>query len=231
MSKVNSKRAKPVQVRVRRAPAWLNEAEIGGADVQVDVHQARRLRIAAAAAEAITLNGLDSTSLKYIARHMGFTTGVIQHYFDNKEQLLEFTKNHYIAKLLDEALQLYREAKGEARLQTLCEAILPLTAERRKIWELLIAFNGEVIGDAAMMKAQSAQYRRSVEIFAEAIAEQRGGEARACWADALGLVSLLEGLSYHLVFSSDGYATAKPLKLVASYIDTMILAPRRATRR
>lgn len=206
------------KVRTRRAPAWSTEAEIGGSNSGPDVHEARRLRIAAATAQAISEHGLGSASLKNIAKQMGFTAGVIQHYFDSKEQLLEFTKTYHIRKLIDEAAMGAAQKKGAARLQTLCQMILPLTPERRQIWELLIAFNGGVIGDREMMRAQSTQYRRSVDIFSQALAELRKCEPRSCLAEALGLISLVEGLSYHMIFSTDGYSEANPEQIISDYI-------------
>lgn len=206
------------KVRARRAPAWSTEAEIGGSSFGESVHEARRLRIAAAAAQAITEQGLGGASLKNIAKQMGFTVGVIQHYFDSKEQLLEFTKTYYIRKLIDEAAAAAAQKKGVARLRTLCEMILPLTPGRRQIWELLIAFNGGVIGDREMMRAQSTQYRRSVDVFSQAWAELKKCDAGSCLADALGLIALVEGLAYHVIFSTDGYSEARPLQIIADYI-------------
>jgi AcrR family transcriptional regulator len=206
------------KVRTRRAPAWSTEAEIGGSDFGESVHEARRLRIAAATAQAIGEHGLASASLKNIANQLGFTVGVIQHYFDSKEQLLEFTKTYYIRKLIDEAVAAGAQKKGVKRLHVLCEMILPLTPDRRQIWELLIAFNGGVIGDREMMRAQSVQYRRSVDIFSQAWAELKKCDVDSCLADALGLLALVEGLSYHMIFSTDGYSEAHPAQIIADYI-------------
>jgi len=215
------------KVRTRRAPAWSTEAEIGGSHSDEDVHEARRLRIAAATAQAIAQHGIGSASLKNIAKEMDFTAGVIQHYFDSKEQLLEFTKTYYIRKLIDEATSAGADKKGAPRLQALCEMLLPLTPERRQIWELLIAFNGGVIGDRDMMRAQASQYRRSVDIFSQAVAELKKCDAGSCLPEALGLISLVEGLSYHMIFSTDGYSEADPPQIIADYIGSISRARKR----
>ncbi len=198
--------------------------------MQADAFEARRLRIAASVADAIALDGLDGTSLKNIARRMGFTTGVIQHYFDSKDELLRFTKNQYMSNLMQNAFAAYRRAEGPDRLLALCEMLLPLTSERRRVWELAIAFNGEVIGNPQMMREQADQYRKSIELVRGAIAELRGGDTAECLISALGLVSLVEGLSYNLIFSVDGYPGVRPIEILSDYIDGIVFTRERRTR-
>lgn len=51
-------------------------------------HDARRIEIAEAACTTLLEVGLERTRLKDIAVSMGYTTGVLQHYFKSKEDLL-----------------------------------------------------------------------------------------------------------------------------------------------
>lgn len=49
---------------------------------------AKRAKIAQAACDVILRLGLAQASLAEIAREMGYTTGILRHYFANKEELL-----------------------------------------------------------------------------------------------------------------------------------------------
>ena len=50
---------------------------------------ANRREIASAACELVADGGLDSVSMRRIAKHLGATTGYISHYYADKEDLLE----------------------------------------------------------------------------------------------------------------------------------------------
>jgi AcrR family transcriptional regulator len=222
---VESRPTKMMKTRARRSGVWsqLNvDSELAG---EGDLHSPRRIRIAEATAQDIVRNGLEGTSLKTIARRLNLTTGAIQHYFDSKETLLEFTKRHYLSQMLSRATEAYNGQRA-ARLLTLCELILPLTPERVLAWKVLLGFSGQVIGNSKLMSTQIDLYSQSIDIFSRAIsAELRAGGRKGpidCRTEALGLISLIEGLAYHIVFSKDGYKGARPLRLVARYVDVCL---------
>jgi len=51
-------------------------------------HDARRNELAAAACEAIFLNGVEALKLTDVAEIAGYTTGALTHYFDSKDALM-----------------------------------------------------------------------------------------------------------------------------------------------
>lgn len=219
---MESRRIKNTKLRARRSGVWSEldaSADTTGDD---DLHSPRRIRIAEATAQDIVLHGLEGTSLKTIARRLDLTTGAIQHYFDSKETLLEFTKKHYLSRMLTDAVDAYQRRRT-SRLLTLCEQILPLTADRVLTWKVLLAFSGKVIGNSKLTRTQIDLYSQSIDLFSDAIAAELGacgrGEAVDCWAEAVGLISFIEGLAYHIVFSKDGCKRAQPLQLVARYLN------------
>ncbi len=50
----------------------------------------RRLEVAQAAWRVIVREGLDRTSMRAIAQELGSSTGVVTHYFRDKEELILF---------------------------------------------------------------------------------------------------------------------------------------------
>ena len=59
----------------------------------------RRLEVAAAAWRVIVREGLERASMRAIAQEMSCTTGVVMHYFRNKEELILFALHQVTARL------------------------------------------------------------------------------------------------------------------------------------
>ncbi|MEL6124504.1 MAG: helix-turn-helix domain-containing protein, partial [Bacteroidota bacterium] len=59
----------------------------------------RRLEVSEAAWRVIVREGLDRTSMRAIAQEMNCTTGVVTHYFRNKEALILFALGQVTERL------------------------------------------------------------------------------------------------------------------------------------
>lgn len=89
-------------------------------------HDARRREIAEATLTVIASAGLEGTTLRAIARAAGCTTGVLSHYFANKEEVLIHALER-IFDTLDEAFEAAREqVRGLDALKSVALASLPL---------------------------------------------------------------------------------------------------------
>ena len=55
--------------------------------------QDRRIEVSEAAWKVIVREGLDRTSMRAIARELDCTTGVVTHYFRDKQELILFALN------------------------------------------------------------------------------------------------------------------------------------------
>lgn len=168
--------------------------------------EARRIEIADAACKVILQKGVEGLRLKEIAAEIGFTTGVIQHYFRNKEALLLFTKT----RLVDEKFSRMRSAalreKGKLRLYAMALELLPLTERDVEMYKVLSAFRGRAIGKPALMDLQRRRERMGWDMFAqETVALQATGELPPgldAERAAIGLVAFIEGLALPLVMGS-----------------------------
>ena len=61
----------------------------------------RRRQVLAAAVRCLATSGYESVRLRDIAREAEVSTGLIQHYFDSREELLEATFHHACRELID----------------------------------------------------------------------------------------------------------------------------------
>ena len=116
-------------------------------------HDARRQEVVEATWRVIHQLGIDKASLRAIAREAGFTTGVITHYFADKEELLAFA----VASIFDwirERTDGLAEAEDPiAALRDLYEAALPVDDARRLQWSVWLAFLSRARHTPAYAKA------------------------------------------------------------------------------
>lgn len=101
-------------------------------------HEAKRKEIAQAAWAVISERGIEGASMRAIAREAGYTTGAIVHYFENKDQLLEYVltqESNRVDRKLEEALN-SEDILG--RLRDIACSNLPLNrgdARKMSVWQ------------------------------------------------------------------------------------------------
>jgi AcrR family transcriptional regulator len=99
--------------------------------------QRRRRDVCDAARRAITQNGLEATTLRDIAREGGFTTGVVTHYFPDKQSVIVGAFLAASNDWLTEAQAAIKAAGSpERQLEALVGVALPDDATRRGEWRL-----------------------------------------------------------------------------------------------
>ena len=92
-------------------------------------HDARRIELAAAACEAIVRFGIDKLTMKDVGKVAGYTTGVLTHYFANKDQLMGAACD-YAWDGIQEKMAL-RLAQDEPDYVGYLSELLPISAENR----------------------------------------------------------------------------------------------------
>ncbi len=158
-------------------------------------HAERREAIAQAAADAIATRGLEQVTLRDIAAALGVTTGVLTHYFPSKDALVAFTKAQAFDRHLARAREAAAGAEGIERLHAVVAELLPVDAERRTSWRLLVAFHGSAVGSAAMRRAHDRRMRAWFAFFAELVAPLGIADAEAT---GLAVALFVEGMAVHL---------------------------------
>jgi AcrR family transcriptional regulator len=103
----------------------------------------RREQICRAAAKIISEHGFAGTTMRMVAEEAGVSTGMLNHYFSNRMEMLEETL------LFVSTRQQEREARsmegiepGERRLRALIASVLPSDQETNEAWRVWIAAHG-----------------------------------------------------------------------------------------
>jgi AcrR family transcriptional regulator len=166
-------------------------------------HDERRTEIVQAAGRLIARHGLMAATVRGIAAEAGYSSGVIDHYFADKDDLLlqALAASHRrISGRFDEVT---RGLRGLDAVRALLADNLPTDATRCDETRLEVQFWARSLGDEALMAVQRqemAGFRRQVRRHLdEAVAD--GETAAAVDADdALErLLALMDGLSVRAV--------------------------------
>jgi AcrR family transcriptional regulator len=195
-------------------------------------HDERREVIALAAADVIANRGLDHLTLRDLAAALGVTTGVLTHYFPSKSDLVAYTKERIFDLRYERARQAAAGATGRERLHVVVAEMLPLDAERRRGWRVLIAFHGNAVGSAGMRRAHDRRMRRWFALFDELVAPLAGRDVIEGGADpsatGMAVAMLVEGLSIHLAMMEPPMPMAWQMAFAREHVDRLVgpyLAP------
>lgn len=188
--------------------------------------QDRRLEVSEAAWRVIVREGLDRASMRAIAQEMNCTTGVVTHYFRNKQELILFAL-HQVTERLKVRMQLaIKNVAGIDRLATMLLSFLPLDQERQEILRVWVAFLGYAVGRDGLMEEhrQSAAELRAV-IIQELQALQSKGLIQADLVpqvEANALLALVNGIGIDTLIQADHLGPGQQEAIIHRYIAGMV---------
>jgi len=186
-------------------------------------HDGKRVQIAEAACKVFLRLGLASASLVDIAREMGNTTGILRHYFADKEELLLYVKNLLFDRLHERATSVAARYDGLAKLRAMAVELLPADPESIDVFRLLAMFNGRAIGDPNLMKLQHRRNERHIANLSMVIAAlQRDGILRKelnAKLEASGIHALIDGIGEQQIMRPEPLSRATLKGLINRYID------------
>lgn len=183
----------------------------------------RRREVSEAAWRVIVREGLDRTSIRAIARELDCTTGVITHYFRDKQELILFALNQ-VTENLQQAMQKVAEQplSIERLVEMLC-TFLPLDTKGQEILKVWVAFLGYAVGRESLMvehQTSAAQLReiimqellalQSVKIIREDI--DAGIEANI-------LLALVNGISLDSLIQEKCLNSQQQKMIIRKYLD------------
>ena len=103
-------------------------------------HEERREFIARVSADIIADQGLEQATIREIAQRTGFSKGVIEHYFDDKDHIIDMALNWVNERYLIRERKLTEGKKGLSALHARLSGALPLTRESMQEWKIRMRF-------------------------------------------------------------------------------------------
>lgn len=131
-------------------------------------HDQRRREVALAATTLIARNGIDGATVRDIARAAGYSTKIVSSYFSDKRELLLLVYRSSAERTRNRLTN--ARALGGDDILACVDALLPLDAERRTDWAVIMAFWGMAVADSAFSREQRRRVR-SVRQFLSAVIE------------------------------------------------------------
>ncbi len=127
-------------------------------------HAQRRNEIALIACRVVAAHGFGRASMVRIAREAGYTTGMLAHYFDSKQDII-IAALRLILRRIDERLgRPAADAATPELLELLLEA-LPIDAQRHIECAFWITFWGQITADKRLKRINAWVHHEYMRLF------------------------------------------------------------------
>ncbi len=132
-------------------------------------HEKRREEIALVACQVVANHGFDQATVARIARAAGYTTGMVAHYYDSKQDII-LAALRLILKRIEQRLTRTRPGADTSLTDVLAEA-LPIDAQRFTECAFWMAFWGQMSADKKLKKLNAWVHREYMRLYERCFAE------------------------------------------------------------
>jgi AcrR family transcriptional regulator len=198
-------------------------------------HEERRAQLAAAVWRLASQEGLEAVTIRAVASEAGWSTGALNHYFADKEELLLFAFQTVADRVGRRIATATRTAtEPTALLRTILAEALPLDAERRAEVRVWFAFLGLALTRPALARAQRVAYRGWRMKLASTLREaQERGEVDPgidAELEATELVAFADGLAVQASFEPRALSPARLTELLDDRLERIRTRERAGAR-
>jgi AcrR family transcriptional regulator len=164
-------------------------------------HDRRRDEIALVACRVVAEYGFDQATIVRIAREAGYTTGMVAHYFDTKQEII-IAALRLILRRIEERLTA-AAGEGAPELLALLTEALPLDATRFIECAFWAAFWGQVSADRRLKRINAWMHREYLKLFERCLS--RGWPEWRQWSPQVreqvlrSVVTFINGLTASVV--------------------------------
>jgi hypothetical protein len=131
-------------------------------------HAARRDEIALVACRVVAEHGFEKATVVRIAREAGYTTGMVAHYFDSKQEIILAALRLMLRRIEERLVRPAR--RGESLLVVLAES-LPLDAQRSIESAFWMAFWGQMSADAHLKQINTWVHGEYTRLYGRCLSE------------------------------------------------------------
>ena len=186
----------------------------------------RRIEVAKAAWQVIVREGLDRTSMRAIAQELGSSTGVVTHYFRDKEELTLFALEQVFKNVVEVMRTCAETQQGVDRIEQMIFAALPLEANDGDDWKVWLAFLGYSVGREHLVQEHRKRYDLLRQIIYQELADLQTAKLIRSDLDltleANALIALVDGIGSGIVICPDQFSADQQKYLVRRHINTLL---------
>ena len=190
---------------------------------KVGMQPIRRSQLIHATLEAVDQVGMGDASIALIARLAGVSNGIISHYFQDKNGLLEATMRHLMLalnKAVGERRRALRDDEPRSHLRAIIEGNFDASQVNGPAMKTWLAFWATSMHQPSLRRLQRVNDHR---LYSNLCCELRRvlpiAEARAA---ARGLAALIDGLWLRGALSGDAFDTEQALAIAYDYLDQQL---------
>jgi TetR/AcrR family transcriptional regulator, transcriptional repressor of bet genes len=186
-------------------------------------HAQRRDEIAHVACQVVANYGFEQATVARIARAAGYTTGMVAHYYDSKQEIILAALRLMLLRIEQ---RLTRErVTGEANLVEVLSEALAVDAQRFTECAFWMAFWGQVSADKKLKRLNVWVHREYMRLFARCFSEH--WEEWAAWPQAArdqvlrSMVTFINGLTASAVTSPRDWPAAMQVEQLRLQLDLL----------
>lgn len=178
----------------------------------------RKRQIANACSRIIAESGLEAASLRAIAHELGCTTGVITHYFRDKNAMLDFVLEEIGGRIFEHI------STPDLRQQSVDECIafvlkmLPNTPEQTSWWKVWLAFMATSLGDKKFATDHHCLYGKLrddwQQVIGGLIANQIIAPVENSADEAAALLALIDGIGIQTLISPELFPVERQTEML-----------------
>lgn len=193
-------------------------------------YEDRRIEVAKAAWQVIVREGLDRTSMRAIAQELGSSTGVVTHYFRDKEELILFALEQVFKNVVEVMSACAEAQSGVDGLEQMIFAALPLDSSDGDDWKVWLAFLGYSVGREHLVLEHRKRYDLLRQIICQELAALQADKLIRSELDLIleanSLVALVDGIGLGIVICPEQFSAEQQKYLVRRHINTLLVSPR-----
>ena len=177
-------------------------------------HAQRREEIALVACRVVAQYGFEQATIVRIAREAGYTTGMVAHYFDTKQDIIIAALRLILTRI--EARLTKPAAEGASDLQAVLTETLPIDAQRYIECAFWTAFWGQVSADKRLRRINVWLHQEYMRLFKRCIAE--GWPEWAHWSATVreqvlrSIVTFINGITASAVVNQNDWPAERQIE-------------------
>jgi len=177
-------------------------------------HARRREEIALVACRVVAQYGFEQATIVRIAREAGYTTGMVAHYFDTKQDIIIAALRLILTRI--EARLTRPAAEGASDLQAVLTETLPIDAQRYIECAFWTAFWGQVSADKRLRRINTWLHQEYMRLFKRCIAE--GWPEWAHWSVTVreqvlrSIVTFINGITASAVVNQSDWPAERQIE-------------------
>jgi AcrR family transcriptional regulator len=188
-------------------------------------HARRRDEIAHVACQVVAHHGFEQATMARIARAAGYTTGMVAHYYDSKQDIILAALRLVLLRIEARLTRARANGGGEAALLEVLSEALAVDEARFTECAFWMAFWGQVSADAKLKRLNVWVHREYMRLFERCFAEH--WPEWAAWPQTArdqvlrSVVTFINGLCAGAITSPRDWPAARQIEQLRLQLDLL----------